>query len=87
MPRGYPVESGWTHAESRELFRLRNADAVQVFSLRELNAGLMEVTILHLRRNRLERTELAGTFANIAAAIEFVKARQALLSSAGWKRV
>jgi hypothetical protein len=72
--------------EIRELFRYRNAGAVQVFSLRRLRA-VAQVWIRHQHRNRVERSELAGTFTEPAEAFTFIEARRKLLTSAGWKRV
>ena len=76
-----------TLSNVRELFRLRNAEMVQVFSLRAIKSGCAEIWIDYHRRNRLERTERAGVFADISDAIGFVDARRALLNASGWRRV
>ena len=83
------VGTGGRHGftEIRELFRYRNADRVQVFSLRDLRVGAAEVWIRHKHRNRLERSELAGTFTERAEAFAFIEARRELLTRSGWKHV
>ena len=83
------VGTGRRHGvtELRELFRYRNADLVQVFSLRQIRLGAAEVWIRHEHRNRVERSELAGTFTEPAEAFTFIEARRELLTSSGWKRV
>jgi hypothetical protein len=82
MMLGSPIRT-----DVRELFRLRNAEMVQVFSLRPIKSGCAEIWIHYHRRNRLERSERAGVFAEISDALTFVEARLALLNGSGWRRV